>query len=56
MTFEPSKEEFIVLDPLYGDGGPFRLLGPVIDNGLRMHVLVAIDKLYRKAKAKLARC
>ncbi len=57
VTFEPSKEEFVVLDPRDGFGGPFRLLGPVIDSQLRMNV--AIDKLYRKAKPKaraLLRC
>ena len=57
VTFEPSKEEFIILDPRDGHGQPFRLLGPVIDNQLRMGA--AIDKLYRKAKPKaraLLRC
>ena len=57
VTFEPSKEEFVVLDPRHGQGGPFRLLGPLIDNQLRMDA--AIDKLYRKAKPKaraLLRC
>ena len=57
VTFEPSKEEFVVLDPHDGTGGPFRLLGPAIDNKLRMNL--AIDKLFRKAKPKaraLLRC
>ena len=57
VTFEPSKEEFVVLDPRDGIGGPFRLLGPIIDNKLLMDA--AIDKLYRKAKPKaraLLRC
>ena len=57
VTFEPTKEEFAVLDPRGGTGGPFRLLGPLIDNQLRMHL--AIDKLFRKAKPKaraLLRC
>ena len=57
VSFGTLKEEFVVLDPRDGVGGPFRMLGPVIDNKLRMDI--AISKLYRKAKPKaraLLRC
>ena len=50
VTFEPAKEEFVVLDPRDGVGEPFRLLGPIIDNKLRMNV--DINKLFRKKKSK----
>ena len=46
-----------MLDPHGGTGGPFRFLGPAIDNKLRMNL--AIDKLFLKAKPKaraLLRC
>ena len=50
VTFEPAKEEFVVLDPRDGVGEPFRLLGPIIDNKLRMNI--AIIKLFCKTKPK----
>ena len=57
VSFDASKEEFAILGAQDGHGGPFRLLGPVVDQKLLMNDCV--DKLYRKAKPKaraLLRC
>jgi hypothetical protein len=57
VSFDPAKEEFVVLSPDDGFGSTFRLLGPLIDTKLLMNE--CIDKLYRKAKPKaraLLRC
>ena len=50
VTFEQAEEEFAVLDPFGGVGEPFRLLGHIIDNKLRMNI--AIIKLFCKTKPK----
>ena len=50
VTVQHSRECFAALDPRHGFGELFLLLGPVIDNKLRMKL--AVDKLYRKAKPK----
>ena len=53
VAFDPSKEEFCVLDAQLGHGRVFRLLGPMIDNKLRTRACV--DKVYKKAKPKVRR-
>ena len=53
VAFDPSKEEFVVLDAHMGHGKPFRLLGPIIDTKLLMHDCV--DAVYKKAKPKVRR-
>ena len=51
VAFDPSKEEFVILDPVDGCGNDFRLLGPWIDNKLLMKT--AVSKITNKAKPKL---
>ncbi len=53
VAFDESKEEFCVLDARLGHGRVFRLLGPMVDNKLRMHACV--EKFFKKAKPKARR-
>jgi hypothetical protein len=51
MAFDTSKEEFVVIHHVQGEGADFRLLGPVFDPKLQMHT--AVQKLVHKARPKL---
>ena len=51
VSFDAGKEEFVVIHHVFGEGGDFRLLGPVFDPKLRMHR--AVQKVVGKARPKL---
>ena len=51
VTFDESKEEFVVLHRKRGCGNSFRLLGPLIDT--QLHMGEAIDKVVAKCRPKM---
>ena len=50
VTFDPSKESFHIIHPLFDDESVFRLLGTMIDSALTMKPL--IDTLLAKTRPK----
>ena len=50
VTFDPSKESFHIIHPLFDDESVFRLLGTMIDSALTMKPL--IDALLAKTRPK----
>ena len=51
VSFDPSKEFFVVLHPSEGHGPCFKLLGCMVDTDLRMHT--CIDQLLAKIRPKI---
>ena len=51
VEFDPSKESFVILHPIFGEGESFRLLGPTIDPKLIMSE--EVQRIVRKTKPKL---
>ena len=51
VTFDPSKESFHIIHPLFDDESSFKLLGTLLDSALSMKPLV--DALLVKIRPKV---
>ena len=51
VSFDASKDFFVVLHPSEGHGPCFKLLGCMVDTDLRMHT--CIDQLLAKTRPKI---